>query len=120
MYKKPKTRKYFLDSGENDHWEEDHQNKVLQALENKVRELALNMEKMKLAEYVDLLDKPYKLIYVNFISGIARGLGIAIGFAILGAIIVLIMQRLVSLNLPVIGDFIADLVKIVQLQLGKK
>jgi hypothetical protein len=78
------------------------------------------MEKMKLAEYVDLLEKPYKLMYVNFISGIARGLGIAIGFAILGAIIVLALQRLVSLNLPLIGDFIADLVKIVQLQLGKK
>lgn len=97
----------------------DKENAVLQALEGRVRELAINMEKMKLAEYVDLLENPYKLIYINFISGIARGLGIAIGFAILGAIIVLILQRLAVLNLPVIGDFIADLVKIVQVQLGK-
>lgn len=120
MHKKLKPRKYFLDQGEAGLWEASHQNRVLQALEDKVRELATNMEKMKLAEYVELLEKPYKLMYVNFISGIARGFGIAIGFAILGAILVIILQRLVSLNLPLIGDFIADLVKIVQLQLGKK
>jgi len=98
----------------------DKENVVLQALEERVRELAINMEKMKLAEYVDLLENPYRLLYVNFISGIARGLGIAIGFAILGAILVLILQRLAVLNLPLIGDFIADLVKIVQAQLGKQ
>ncbi|MBF7083527.1 hypothetical protein IT084_11135 [Desulfallas sp. Bu1-1] len=94
--------------------------KVLQALEERVKELAMNMEKMKLAEYVDLLENPVRLLYINFISGIARGLGIAVGFAILGAIIVLILQKLVALNLPVIGNFIADLVKIVQLQLGEQ
>lgn len=98
----------------------DKQNMVLHALEERVRELAINMEKMKLAEYVDLLENPYKLLYINFISGIARGLGIAFGFAILGAIIVLVLQRLAVLNLPVIGDFIADLVKIIQAQLGKQ
>ncbi|KAF1084528.1 hypothetical protein SPSYN_02306 [Sporotomaculum syntrophicum] len=120
MSNKLKPRKYFLAPGENDSWMATKQNKVLQSLEDKVRELAINTEKMKLAEYVDLLDKPYKLMYINLISGIARGFGIAIGFAILGAILVLILQRLVSLNLPLIGDFIADLVKIVQLQLGKQ
>ncbi|MCL2336568.1 MAG: DUF5665 domain-containing protein [Firmicutes bacterium] len=99
---------------------EDKENAVLLALEGRIRELAVNMEKMKLAEYVNLLENPYKLIYINFISGIARGVGIAIGFAILGAILVLILQRLAVLNLPVIGDFIADLVKIVQSQLGKR
>ena len=99
---------------------DDKENAVLLALEGRIRALAVNMEKMKLAEYVNLLENPYKLIYINFISGIARGVGIAIGFAILGAIIVLILQRLAVLNLPVIGNFIADLVKIVQVQLGKQ
>ncbi|MCL6477194.1 MAG: DUF5665 domain-containing protein [Peptococcaceae bacterium] len=75
------------------------------------------MEKMKLAEYVDLLHSPWRLLWINFISGIARGLGIAIGFAILGAIALIVLQRLVDLNLPVIGSFIADIVEIVQRQL---
>jgi len=98
----------------------DNKEKALKLLEERVRELAVNMEKMKLAEYVDLLENPLRLLYINFISGIARGLGVAVGFAILGAIMVLILQKLVSLNLPLIGDFIADLVRIVQIQLGKK
>ncbi len=98
----------------------EKKDKILCLLEERVKELAINMEKMKLAEYVDMLENPYKLLYINFVSGIARGLGIAVGFAILGAIIVLILQRLAAQNLPLIGNFIADLVKIVQMQLGTK
>ena len=97
-----------------------NQENLLKSLEDRIRELSQNMEKMKLAEYVNLLQSPRRLLYVNFISGIARGLGIAVGFAILGAILVIILQKLVSLNLPVIGGFIAELVKIVQAQLGEK
>ncbi|MTI86283.1 MAG: hypothetical protein FH756_20910 [Firmicutes bacterium] len=92
----------------------------LNALEKRIKELAQNMERMKLAEYVRLLENPWRLLYVNFISGVARGLGIAVGFAILGAILILTLRQLVALNLPLIGGFIADLVEIVQLQLGTR
>jgi hypothetical protein len=93
------------------------QDRLLENLREKVIELSINMEKMKLAEYVDLLHSPWRLLWVNFISGIARGLGIAIGFAILGAVIIIILQRLVALNLPLIGNFIADIVDIVNQQI---
>ncbi len=90
---------------------------AVEKLQRKVAELSLNIEKMKLAEYVDLLHSPWRLLWINFVSGIARGLGIAVGFAVLGAVIVIFLQRLVDLNLPVIGGFIADIVEIVQQQL---
>ncbi|MEW6274564.1 MAG: DUF5665 domain-containing protein [Bacillota bacterium] len=93
--------------------------RLWESLREKVTALAINMEKMKLAEYVDLLEHPWRLLYINFISGLARGFGIAVGFAILGAVIILILQRLVTLNLPLIGGFIADIVAIVQAQLGR-
>lgn len=86
-------------------------------LKQKIDELNIAMEKMKLAEYVELLHSPKRLLYINFIAGIARGIGMAIGFAILGAVLIYMLQRLAILNLPVIGDFIAELVKIVQVQL---
>ena len=86
-------------------------------LKQKIDELNIAMEKMKLAEYVELLHSPRRLLYINFIAGIARGIGMAIGFAILGAVLIYMLQRLAILNLPVIGDFIAELVKIVQVQL---
>ena len=95
----------------------NREDQVLENLRKKVTDLAINMEKMKLAEYVDLLNNPWRLLWVNFISGIARGLGIAIGFAILGALIIIFLQKLVALNLPVIGGIIADIVEIVQQQL---
>lgn len=86
-------------------------------LERKIEELGLAMEKMKLAEYVELLRQPTRLLYLNFLAGIARGLGMAIGFALLGALLIYALRRLAILNLPLIGSFIAELVKIVQSQL---
>ncbi|MEW6457827.1 MAG: DUF5665 domain-containing protein [Bacillota bacterium] len=94
-------------------------NRVLWELKLKVRQLSVAMEKMRLAEYVALLDRPYRLLYINFLTGIARGLGIAVGFTILGAVVVLVLQRLVTLNLPLIGGFIADIVRAVEINLAR-
>lgn len=87
-------------------------------LKNKIDELSLAMEKMKLAEYVELLNRPTRLFYINFFSGLARGFGMAVGFAILGALLIYTLQRLEVLNLPVIGGLIAELVRIVQTNLS--
>lgn len=72
------------------------------------------MEKIKLAEYVELLNKPGRLLWLNFLAGVARGLGMAVGFTFLGAILIFSLRRMVALNLPVIGRFIAEVVFIVQ------
>jgi len=93
---------------------------LIEALKEKVEELSLNLERMKLAEYVELLNNPKRLLFINFISGLARGFGIAVGFTLLGALVLFILQRLVVLNLPVVSDFIATLVRLVQLQLQGK
>ena len=92
-------------------------NNLLVSLEKKLDKLSLDMEKMKLAEYVDLLEHTKKLLYINFISGVARGLGIAVGFAVLGALMIYLLRWLQVLNIPVIGGFIAEIIKIVQLRL---
>ena len=91
--------------------------RLLASLENKIENLAHQMEKTKLEEYVGLLGHPWRLLWVNFISGVAKGVGIVIGFAIFGAIIIMMLQKLVPLNIPVIGEFIAQIVEIVQKQL---
>ncbi|MEW6724853.1 MAG: DUF5665 domain-containing protein [Bacillota bacterium] len=75
------------------------------------------MEKMKLAEYVKLLDHPWRLLWINFLAGVARGFGTAIGFTLLAALFLYLVQRAFILNLPIIGHFIAELVRIVQEQL---
>ncbi len=84
----------------------------------KIEDLSANMERMRLAEYVDVLQNPKRLFYINFLIGIARGFGGAVGATVLVAVVFYFLQKAMILNLPVIGDFIAQLVKIVQVQLS--
>lgn len=82
-------------------------NKNLQKLNN-------SLEKSNIFELMELLGNKKKMFVRNFIAGISKGIGIGIGFTLLSAIIVIVLQKIVTLNLPVIGDYIADIVDIVE------
>lgn len=88
-------------------------------LARRIQELCLSLERLQLTEYMRYLNDVWRLLWVNFISGAARGLGMAVGFTILGAVLVTILQRITVENLPGIGRFLADVVKLVQDNLGK-
>ncbi|MDP4092027.1 MAG: DUF5665 domain-containing protein [Bacillota bacterium] len=92
---------------------------VLYDIKKKIDHIALNMEKFKFVDYVYYIEHPKKMLFANFLSGIARGFGIAIGFLLLGAAAIYFLQLAVKWNLPVIGNFIAEIVKIVQQNLEK-
>lgn len=77
-------------------------------------ELTRTMEKTRIAEYVQYLEHPFKLLWTNFLIGIARGLGSTIGLALVLGIFVYFIQKLVLLNLPGISDFIADFIVMIQ------
>lgn len=72
------------------------------------------MERLRLAEYVAYAENRKRLFLSHFLGGVARGVGMAVGFTILGAALVLFLQDLAARNLPVIGDFIARIVSVVQ------
>ncbi|MCR4430097.1 MAG: DUF5665 domain-containing protein [Tepidanaerobacteraceae bacterium] len=93
--------------------------KLMQDLCNKIDDLSVQIEKLNLSEYIELFRNPRRLLYVNFLSGVARGFGMAVGFTLLGALVIYMLQRLMILRLPYIGDFIADIIKIVQKELAK-
>jgi len=75
------------------------------------------LERSRIAQYTELLNRPWRLIWLNILAGTARGVGIAIGFTFFAATIIYVLQLLGALNLPIIGDYIADIVRIVQRQL---
>lgn len=81
--------------------------------------LVHHLEAMRVADYVELLEKPTRLIFINFIAGLSRGLGIAIGASLIFALLLQVLHRLLILNLPVIGNFIADIVRIVEMRHGQ-
>lgn len=76
------------------------------------------IQRLNLAEHALLVQNPRRLLWLSFMSGVARGVGAAIGFALLGALLLYILQRLMLLNLPIIGDFIAQLVELVQARMS--
>jgi hypothetical protein len=84
------------------------------SLRERVEKLTFAIEKMNLAEYTTLLQNPWRLMWVNFLAGSARGLGLGIGFAILSATVLYILRHLMMAHLPVIGDFIATIVRLVE------
>lgn len=92
----------------------------LSALDKRLQHIASEMERTHIAEYVDLLNRPLSLMWRNLLAGTARGVGIAIGFTFFAATILYFLRLLGALNLPIIGDYIADIVRIVQIQLEGK
>lgn len=86
-------------------------------LRERMEKLTFAIEKMNLAEYTELLRNPWRLLWVNFLAGSARGLGLGVGFAILSAGVIYLMRGLMRANLPVIGDYIATIVRLVELNL---
>ncbi|MBB6673201.1 DUF5665 domain-containing protein [Cohnella nanjingensis] len=91
--------------------------RTLELLTVRLDRLALDMEKAQLKDYVNLMNRPWQLIWRNVLAGLSRGVGIALGFTFFAATIVWLLQLLGALNLPVVGDYIADIVRIVQRQL---
>jgi hypothetical protein len=70
--------------------------------------------KNRFVDLSEILGNRKELIIRNLISGIAKGIGIGIGFSILTAVVVIILQKIVALNIPIIGDYITDIVEIVE------
>ncbi|HHY47542.1 MAG TPA: hypothetical protein GX506_09625 [Firmicutes bacterium] len=83
----------------------------------RLSELSSRLEKASIAEYVEFLRSPRRIIFANFLGGLARGFGIGIGATVLAAVFLYILTVAVRWNLPVIGRFIAEIVRIVQLHL---
>ena len=79
-----------------------------------IDDLNKSLLESNLIDIAQLLGNRKKLLWTNLIAGISRGIGIVIGVTVITAILVLIMQKIVTLNIPVIGEYIADIVEIVQ------
>lgn len=89
-------------------------------LSEKLDLLNETLEKSRLRDLADIMGNKKQLLWRNFLAGISRGIGTAIGFTILGAIVIYSLQHIVKLNLPVIGEYISEIVKIVDENKQKK
>ncbi len=88
--------------------------KQSKVLNNSIEKLIDILEEMNVHELIYILGNKKEIIKRNLYAGIFRGIGIGIGVTIITAILVLILQRIVTLNIPIIGEYIKDVVDIVQ------
>ncbi|WP_102411580.1 DUF5665 domain-containing protein [Beduinella massiliensis] len=88
--------------------------KRMRLLIGQIERLTKNAEKLRLSEYLQYVSDTKRLLWVNFVSGVARGFGFAVGFSILGALLIVLLQRITVDNLPVIGEFLAEVIRVVE------
>lgn len=75
---------------------------------NKSRNKPLSTREKKLAAeameyFIQYVSSPWRIIWVNFIAGVFRGLGALIGASIVLALLVWVLSKLV--NVPLVGEY---------------
>ena len=83
-------------------------------LNKSIDKLSKMLEEMNFREIIYVLGNKKEIIKRNLLAGISRGLGFSIGFYLITAILIYILQYIVKLNIPIIGKYISDIVEIVQ------
>lgn len=107
-----------LDKIINEMYLSDDTKKDLGLIKRYLERLMLTIERSRIREYMMLTDSKRRLFTINFVAGLGKGFGQAIGLTILAAIALYILASWV--NLPIIGEYIAELVNIVELYRGKR
>lgn len=93
---------------------------LVRRLIRKVEELTWAAHRLDVAEFHEYFRRPGRILFISFASGLFRGLGIAIGFTLLGALLVLVLRWLIVLNLPGIGQFLAQLIRVINQEMALK
>ena len=55
-----------------------------------------------------------RMVRQNILYGMLRGLGFTIGFSVLGALVLVLLSKLVVENIPLIGGFLAEVIDAIQ------
>lgn len=83
-------------------------------LNKSIEKLNHTLQEGNIYELSYLLGNKKEMLKRNLIAGMFRGVGIGIGVTLITAVLVYFMQKIVTLNIPVIGEYIADIVEIVE------
>ncbi len=62
-------------------------------------------------DYLAQRSRPLRWIWINLLGGMAKGFGIALGITVLAFIAIKILDSLQVFDLPIIGNFIAELIE---------
>jgi hypothetical protein len=63
------------------------------------------MSHLGFREYVGYLNRPWKIFWMNFFAGIARGFGFFVGGTVVVTIVTLILSKIL-IHVPFVADFL--------------
>ena len=95
-------------------WGKIKDKKEINLLKKSIDKLMDFFEKREVHDLIYILGSKKEIFRRNLLAGIARGIGGGIGFTVITAIIIYFLQRIVRLNIPIIGEYINDIVEIVE------
>ena len=79
---------------------------MFKKINKKIDDINDKLDKANLIELSYILGSKKEIIKRNLLAGIFRGVGIGIGITIISAMIIYFLQRLIRLNIPIIGEYI--------------
>ena len=91
--------------------------KVIHELNSGLYRLAVHMERASFHEYTGMFRSPVKFMLFNFLAGVSRGLGVAVGMTIVAALLLYVLAKMI--DLPIIGYYVAQIVEIVNKYLAE-
>ena len=84
-------------------------------------EITTELKKFFTLDILNYIRRPWKLIGLNFLMGLVRGIGFFLGMTIVGAIVFKLLlnffNTLTRSNIPLISEWLARLVALVQANL---
>ena len=70
------------------------------------KEVIKAFEAAGVVEYLEYLQSGKRILWVNFKAGVARGLGMTVGLAVVLGVLVWVLTKMV--NLPLVGEYFSD------------
>ena len=88
--------------------------KMITILNTSIEKLSRTLQEWNISDLTYILGSKKEIIRRNLLAGIFRGVGIGIGVTIITAILIIVLKNIVTLNIPIIGEYISDIVEIVE------
>lgn len=81
---------------------------------SQLEKIACHFEKIRLADYIETMNKPGRIIWVNLLAGISRGVGLTVGATLVIAILFKLLSALIAMNIPYLTDMLQEIVQIIK------
>ncbi len=81
---------------------------------SQLEKVALQIEKMRLGDYINNMNRPSKIILNNLLGGISRGVGLTVGATLIIALLFKILSVIISMNIPYLTETLQEVVSIIK------